>query len=202
MFFCITGGKHPYGQSLERDTNIVNDRKDLFLIENMPEATDLISQLLHPYPDSRPTAVEVLNHPFFWKPETRLSFLRDASDRLELEDRDSESEILTAVESIKTVALGGSWDAKMDSAFINDIGRYRRYKFDSVRDLLRVIRNKLNHYRELSMEIQGLLGQVPEGFDSYFSSRFPSLVVEVYKVIQRYCADEQIFRIYFQNNHI
>ncbi|CAH9073449.1 unnamed protein product [Cuscuta epithymum] len=202
MFFCITGGKHPYGQSLERDTNIVNDRKDLFLIENMPEAIDLISQLLHPNPDSRPTAVEVLNHPFFWKPETRLSFLRDASDRLELEDRDSESEILTAVESIKTVALGGSWDAKMDSAFINDIGRYRRYKFDSVRDLLRVIRNKLNHYRELSMEIQGLLGQVPEGFDSYFSSRFPSLVVEVYKVIQRYCADEQIFRIYFQNNHI
>lgn len=26
-------------------------------------------------------------------------------------------------------------------------GKYRRYRFDSLRDLLRVIRNKHNHYR-------------------------------------------------------
>nr|GLL37124.1 serine/threonine-protein kinase/endoribonuclease IRE1a-like [Ipomoea trifida] len=201
LFFCITGGKHPYGDSFERDVNIVNDRKDLFLIENIPEATDLISQLLHPNPVSRPTAMEIINHPLFWKPETRLAFLRDASDRVELEDREADSDILKALESIKTEALGGQWDAKMDSAFINDIGRYRRYKFDSVRDLLRVIRNKLNHYRELSKEIQELLGQVPEGFDSYFSSRFPRLVMEVYNVIRIYCGEEETFRIYFKNNH-
>lgn len=53
MFFCITGGKHPYGESFERDVNIVNDRKDLFLIDNIPEATDLISRLLHRNPMSR-----------------------------------------------------------------------------------------------------------------------------------------------------
>ncbi|XP_019187490.1 PREDICTED: serine/threonine-protein kinase/endoribonuclease IRE1a-like [Ipomoea nil] len=202
LFFCITGGKHPYGEGFERDVNIVNDRKDLFLIENIPEATDLISRLLHPIPISRPTAMEIINHPLFWKPETRLAFLRDASDRVELEDREADSDILKALENIKTEALGGQWDAKLDTAFINDIGRYRRYKFDSVRDLLRVIRNKLNHYRELSKEIQELLGQVPEGFDSYFSSRFPRLVMEVYNVIRIYCGEEETFRIYFKNNHI
>lgn len=53
LFFCITGGKHPYGDSFERDVNIVNDQKDLFLIENIPEATDLISALLHPNPELR-----------------------------------------------------------------------------------------------------------------------------------------------------
>ncbi|XP_004238445.2 serine/threonine-protein kinase/endoribonuclease IRE1b-like isoform X1 [Solanum lycopersicum] len=200
LFFCITGGKHPYGDSFERDVNIVNDQKDLFLIENIPEATDLISALLHPNPELRPKAVEVLHHPFFWNSEMRLSFLRDASDRVELEDREDGSELLGALESVKTVALGGLWNDKMDSAFINDIGRYRRYKYDSVRDLLRVIRNKLNHYRELSKEIQGILGQVPEGFESYFSTRFPRLVIEVYKVLHTYCLEEDIFQKYFKGN--
>lgn len=53
LFFCVTGGKHPYGDNIERDVNIVNDRKDLFLVENMPEAVDLFSHLLHPNPDLR-----------------------------------------------------------------------------------------------------------------------------------------------------
>lgn len=53
LFFCVTGGKHPYGDSIERDVNIVNDRKDLFLVENMPEAVDLFSHLLCPNPDLR-----------------------------------------------------------------------------------------------------------------------------------------------------
>ena len=74
-----------------------------------------------------------------------------------MEDREAGSDILKALESIAPIALGGKWDEKMEPAFINDIGRYRRYKYNSVRDLLRVLRNKLNHYRELSKEIQVLL---------------------------------------------
>lgn len=101
--------------------------------------------------------MEVLQHPLFWSSETRLSFLRDTSDRVEMEDREAGSDILKALESIAPIALGGKWDEKMEPAFINDIGRYRRYKYNSVRDLLRVLRNKLNHYRELSKEIQVLL---------------------------------------------
>ena len=133
----------------------------------------------------------------------RLSFLRDASDRVELEDREKESELLKALESIGNVALGGKWDERMDTAFINDIGRYRRYKFDSVRDLLRVIRNKLNHYRELPKDIQGILGQVPEGFDNYFSTRFPKLVIEVFKVFHLYCAEEEeAFIKYFKCDYM
>lgn len=84
----------------------------------------------------------------------RLSFLRDTSDRVELEDRETNSDLLKSLESIAPIALGAKWDEKMEPAFLNNIGRYRRYKFDSVRDLLRVMRNKLNHYRELPPEIQ------------------------------------------------
>uniref|UniRef100_A0A2N9F8N1 non-specific serine/threonine protein kinase n=1 Tax=Fagus sylvatica TaxID=28930 RepID=A0A2N9F8N1_FAGSY len=122
-----SGGKHPYGDSIERDVNIVNDRKDLFLVENIPEAVDLFSNLLNPNPDMRPKVMDVLHHPFFWDSEMRLSFLRDASDRVELEDRENESELFNALESIAAVALNGKWDEKMEAAFINNIGHYRRY---------------------------------------------------------------------------
>ncbi|XP_051139823.1 serine/threonine-protein kinase/endoribonuclease IRE1b-like [Andrographis paniculata] len=202
LFFCMTGGKHPFGENLERDINIVNDRKDLFLIDGIPEATNLISRLLDSNPNERPTAIEVTHHPLFWNSELRLSFLRDVSDRVELEDRESKSELLEALESIGKTAFNGKWDENLDTAFINDIGRYRRYKFNSVRDLLRVIRNKMNHYRELPKEIQAILGSVPEGFDEYFSTRFPKLLIEVYRIISIFCAEEETFLKYFKNTRL
>lgn len=98
--------------------------------------------------------MEVLHHPLFWSSEIRLSFLRDTSDRVEMENREADSDILKALESIAPMALGAKWDEKMEPSFLTNIGRYRRYNFNSVRDLLRVMRNKLNHYRELPKEIQ------------------------------------------------
>lgn len=84
----------------------------------------------------------------------RLSFLRDVSDRVEQEDKGSPSELLEALENVSPVAFGGKWNDKLDSAFISDMGRYRKYNFEFTRDLLRVIRNKLSHYRELANELQ------------------------------------------------
>lgn len=202
LFFCITGGQHPFGDHFERDVNITKNQKDLFLVENIPEAVDLITHLLHPNPLLRPKAMEVLRHPLFWNSDTRLSFLRDASDRVELEDRETDSQLLKALESTTSVALGGKWDEKLETAFLTNIGRYRRYKFDSVRDLLRVIRNKLNHYRELPKEIQEILGPVPQGFDSYFSNRFPKLLMEVYRVLYNFCREEVLLSKYFKSSVI
>lgn len=200
LFFCLTGGRHPFGDRFERDVNIVKNQMDLFLVECIPEAVDLISRLLNPNPDLRPRASEVLQHPLFWSSEARLSFLRDTSDRVELEDRETHSDLLEALESTAPLALGAKWDEKLDPAFITNIGQYRRYKYDSVRDLLRVMRNKLNHYRELPKEIQELIGSVPEGFDNYFASRFPRLLTEVYRVISQYCREEEGFRKYFKSH--
>ncbi|MFS8034228.1 putative protein kinase IRE1 family [Helianthus anomalus] len=196
LFFCITCGRHPFGDHLERDVNVAKNRVNLFLVEHIPEAVNLFSQLLNPNAELRPKASEVLHHPLFWNSEIRVSFLRDTSDRVELEDREVSSIILGALESKGSIALGGKWDEKMEPEFIANIGRYRRYKYNSVRDLLRVIRNKLSHYRELPNEIQELLGSVPEGFDVYFASRFPRLLMEVYIVMYHYCKEEEWFHKY------
>ncbi|KAG9441052.1 hypothetical protein H6P81_016906 [Aristolochia fimbriata] len=200
LFFCITGGRHPFGDYLERDINIVRNRVDFFLVEHIPEAVDLFSQLLDPVPIKRLKAKEVLSHPLFWNPEIRLSFLRDASDRVESEDKEGDTIILKELEIAAPLIFGGSWGDKLDTKFIDDLGRYRKYKFDTVRDLLRVIRNKLSHYRDLQGDIKELLGSVPVGFDGYFAVRFPKLLIEVYKVIRKYCKEEECFLKYFNSD--
>lgn len=199
IFYCITKGKHPFGEYYERDRNIVNNCFDLFVVDYIPEAVHLISQLLHPNPEMRPTAVYVMHHPLFWSPELRLSFLRDTSDRIE---KTSETDLINALEGVGPVAFGGKWGDKFDAALVTDMGRYRKYNFESIRDLLRYIRNKSGHYRELSDDVKAILGSLPEGFDRYFASRFPKLLIEVYKVMWVHCKEEEAFSKYFNGSSV
>ncbi|XP_002979501.2 serine/threonine-protein kinase/endoribonuclease IRE1a [Selaginella moellendorffii] len=197
LYFCITGGQHPFGGRLERDMNIVSGKMDLFAVDHYPEAIDIISSLLAMDPKDRPTSMQVKLHPFFWPPQQRLQFLITASDRVEREDREASSAVLTALEAVAPTALGGAWDEKLDPLLINNLGRYRQYNYQAVRDLLRVIRNKANHYRELPADVQQILGSIPQGYESYFRTRFPKLLMEVYKVIADHCWEEEMFQPYF-----
>jgi serine/threonine-protein kinase/endoribonuclease IRE1 len=199
IFYCITKGKHPFGEYYERDMNILNNHFDLFVVDYIPEAVHLLSQLLQPNPEMRPSAVYVMHHPFFWRPELCLSFLRDTSDRI---DKTSEMDLINALESIGPVAFGGKWGEKIDLALVTDMGRYRKYNFESIRDLLRYIRNKSGHYRELSDDLKAILGSLPEGYYRYFASRFPRLLIEVYKVMCVHCKDEEAFSKYFKGSSV
>lgn len=73
--------------------------------------------------------------------------------------------LLAALEACSEEALGGrNWMARLDPDFLDNLGRYRKYRPDSLRDLLRVIRNKHNHFRELPDALQAKLGALPDGF--------------------------------------
>ncbi|KAI8536773.1 hypothetical protein RHMOL_Rhmol10G0282800 [Rhododendron molle] len=211
LFYSMTAGRHPFGDRFERDNNIVKSKADLFLVEEIPEAVDLLSRLLDRDAELRPKASEVLIHPMFWDSSKRLSFLRDASDRVEREGRGSA--ILQALQSIAPLVLGTKpaskrnkrmvllkWDKKIEPALLNDIENHRRYNYENVRDLLRLTRNKQNHIFDLPREVQEILGPVPEGFDGYFRSRFPKLLMEVYKVLHKYCREEEWFNKYFKGS--
>nr|PNR36423.1 hypothetical protein PHYPA_022274 [Physcomitrium patens] len=198
FFFCITGGQHPFGEHFLRDANIAKGAPDFFYIEDMPEAYHLIKALLCYDPSKRPAAKDVMLHPFFWNSEQRLSFLLKASDRVEHEDRVSDSQVLPALEAIGPDVFGHSWETKLDSKLLDDGRRYRKYNFSSTRDLLRIIRNKSHHFLELPQDMQESLGPFPEGFETYFSNRFPRLLMEVYKVLHDYCKDEPTFKRYFE----
>ncbi|KAJ0693771.1 putative protein kinase IRE1 family [Helianthus annuus] len=197
LFFCMTHGEHPFGDHLERDINVTNNKKvNLSLVKDIPEAVNLFIKLLDPIPELRPKAIEVLHHPLFWNSDMRVSFLRDMSDRVNSENR----KVVRVLETKGRVAFGRNWDDKMEPAFISYMGesKHRKYNYKRVRCLLRVIRNSLNHYRDLPKEIQELLGSVPEGFDDYFRCRFPKLLMNVYNVMYLYCKQEEWFRKYLE----
>lgn len=114
--------------------------------------------------------------------------------------------------------------------YVPDLRRFRTYKGNSVRDLLRAMRNKVSvlfcsvvhtfiqvethvdasdlvcvcwrfllqkhHYHELPPEVQETLGELPEGFVSYFTSRFPRLLMHTHAALQ-ICGHERLFHPYY-----
>lgn len=75
-----------------------------------------------------------------------------------------QSPLLVMVESGADQVVGRSWDVRLDPELTEDAGRYRKYDFSSVRDLLRVVRNKRHHFHELPERVQGLMSPLPSGF--------------------------------------
>lgn len=65
-----------------------------------------------------------------------------------------------------------------------------------MRDLLRALRNKKHHYRELPAEVRQALGHVPDSFVQYFTARFPRLLLHTYGAM-RSCASESLFLPYY-----
>lgn len=53
-----------------------------------------------------------------------------------------------------------------------------------------------NHYRELPVEVRRSLGSIPEEFVTYFTSRFPRLLLHVYRAMQC-CCSERVFHQYY-----
>eukprot|EP00069_Balaena_mysticetus_P010109 bmy_06544T0 len=77
-----------------------------------------------------------------------------------------------------------------------DLRKFRTYKGGSVRDLLRAMRNKKHHYRELPEEVRETLGPLPDGFVRYFTSRFPHLLSHTYRAMEL-CRHERPFQPYY-----
>ena len=200
MHYCLTGGEHPFGERYERDANVIKGDANLASVRRVPEAADIIGKLIARDADARPSAAEVLSHPFWWSDAKKLAFLVDVSDRVEMEDREVGGRRLLSLlerDAMKNALGGGEWVPKLDPSLLENLGRYRKYNAAAVRDLLRVIRNKMSHFRELPAKVQATVGSPPDAFYQYFASRFPGLLLHAYAFAARECAHESMFRRYF-----
>ena len=124
VHYCLTGGKHPYGESYERDNAILKDEKDLSGIQGIPCAGNLIAAMLSIDAASRPTSEEVLQHPMWWTSHDRLSFLSDFSDRVEVENRAEDDSAFIALESLSSWAIGHApgWLDVLDQPLVDNLG--------------------------------------------------------------------------------
>lgn len=203
-FWILMSGEHPFGETYNREANIVKgDAVNMdhlsVLGEEGIEAQELIGHLLSAEPSERPDTSECLIHPFFWTPAKRLAYLCDASDRFEI--MEPEETALALLEKDAELVVGKNWYSRMDRVFTSSLGKYRKYKGESVRDLLRAMRNKKHHYQDMDASAQKHLGALPAGFLHYFTSKFPKLFLHVHGVVRdSRLRHEPVFDVYFTAN--
>ncbi|XP_072463439.1 serine/threonine-protein kinase/endoribonuclease IRE2 isoform X4 [Notamacropus eugenii] len=199
FYYVLSGGGHPFGDSLHRQANILagDAHMDHFKEETHEKviAKELVEAMLSPQPQLRPSAQFVLAHPFFWSRAKELQFFQDVSDRIEKEAADGP--LVTALEAGGKSVVRQNWHSHISGPLQSDLRKFRSYKGTSVRDLLRAMRNKRHHYQELPMEVRQALGQVPEEFVQYFTSRFPQLLLHTHKAMSC-CASESLFQPYYR----
>ncbi|XP_056228457.1 serine/threonine-protein kinase/endoribonuclease IRE1 isoform X2 [Seriola aureovittata] len=198
FYYVVSRGQHPFGDALRRQVNILSGEYSLsHFMEDIHDdviAQDLIDQMISAEAESRPSTACVLKHPFFWSPEKQLLFFQDVSDRIEKEPADSR--IVVRLETAGRAVVRTNWRMHISVPLQTDLRRFRTYKGNSVRDLLRAMRNKKHHYHELPPEVQETLGELPEGFVSYFTSRFPRLLMHTHAALH-ICAHERLFHPYY-----
>ncbi|XP_014975584.2 serine/threonine-protein kinase/endoribonuclease IRE1 isoform X2 [Macaca mulatta] len=198
FYYVISEGSHPFGKSLQRQANILLGACSLECLH--PEkhedviARELIEKMIAMDPQKRPSAKHVLKHPFFWSLEKQLQFFQDVSDRIEKESLDGP--IVKQLERGGRAVVKMDWRENITVPLQTDLRKFRTYKGGSVRDLLRAMRNKKHHYRELPAEVRETLGSLPDDFVCYFTSRFPHLLAHTYQAMEL-CSHERLFQPYY-----
>ncbi|XP_062090784.1 serine/threonine-protein kinase/endoribonuclease IRE1-like [Humulus lupulus] len=197
IFFLITNGRHPFGDDPSlREHNIKqNNIVNLSLLKDFPEAFHLLSHMLSPLLNYRPSAMKVLKQPLMWKSRKKQAFLCDTSDLGKNNSLLSDSLEASIIEGVSNTC----WNQNIHEDIITHMRNYHRYDFASVRSLLRFIRNMSIHYKQLSPHIMNLIGVKDRDdlFDGYFARLFPNLFMMVYKLVEVNCSEERGFKEYF-----
>ncbi|KAK0395431.1 hypothetical protein QR680_001278 [Steinernema hermaphroditum] len=180
LFGYVLTGVHPFGDGFRRQENIREQRWSLNPLEKQKDyiAINLIESMIRRNPKRRPTINAVGVHPFFWNDSKRLQMLLDVSDCIE--KMSEERFIMRRLERGAHDVVSENWGNEICPLLQTDLRNHRSYNSSSVVHLIRALRNKKNHYAELSKDLQKSLGSIPSGYLSYFTSRFPKLLIHVY----------------------
>ncbi|EJW01874.1 hypothetical protein EDEG_03648 [Edhazardia aedis USNM 41457] len=118
----------------------------------------------------------VYNHPYFWNSAKIFNFYANLSDFIEAPGNASKR-VHLRLERNKSKVFSHSWDIEISPMLVQNIEKYKEYRYKTIRGLLRVIRNKGRHFTELPNDVKCLFGTFPDGFISYFVCTFPCLLM-------------------------
>ena len=186
IFYCtLLPGSHPFGEWYEREANIMKNRPATDALKEVSvEAWDLVVSMLNRNPKGRPTASQICQHPFFWSASHRLTFICEFSDRLESENEPGSGDFdRLLIERQASVIVGRQWDSRIDNNLLNNVQKFRTYDTSSVRDCLRLIRNKHHHFEELPPAFRAMVPNQRMLLE-YFESKFPRLLMHCYTTCQ------------------
>ena len=192
--FCyvLTGGKHPFGEIHETETcqQCICDKKEpnidgLRLDTEFKRilAEDLIWSMIQSDASKRPKAKKMLHHPLFWNEADIRNFYIDTGRLVPYEATEA-----TIVEKKRRLRNGskqvyqGKWIDKLDELVQNSI--HKKKDKEDICDLLREVRNKIEHFKTHKKELQQVFHNSAEGVARYFNEKFPRLLLYTYKQLE------------------
>ncbi|GMR34853.1 hypothetical protein PMAYCL1PPCAC_05048 [Pristionchus mayeri] len=161
----------------------------------------LTCQALSKLPKDRPSASALLQHPFYWNNDNQFLFLCEAADRLLKENISSSALIVRLEEKTKRI-FDDTWMDRISDPVkkylesTKDSSVYKPYNYNTIRDLLRFMRDVKDHFSDLPESARSSLGKSPEALATYFTLRFPNLLVHVYNVMKS-CSEEDVFQRFY-----
>eukprot|EP01114_Cavostelium_apophysatum_P020366 TRINITY_DN6803_c0_g1_i2.p1 TRINITY_DN6803_c0_g1~~TRINITY_DN6803_c0_g1_i2.p1 ORF type:complete len:545 (-),score=118.30 TRINITY_DN6803_c0_g1_i2:253-1887(-) len=197
FFWLMTRGSHPFrdvGFPITDPTTLVNIRKgiyDLGELNHQPEAQHLVECMIQAEPSVRPSAVALLDHPFFKTYIEKMKYIYEISHLL----KGSERKWRDLVRSLPF----HEWDRNIDDRnFIERMESNRTtrsgkgYNYRSTQDLIFFVRNCYEHWDELyeyvGCAFESKRDQVLEAFGKYFfEARFPTLLSTLWTLMTDCC---------------
>jgi serine/threonine-protein kinase/endoribonuclease IRE1 len=173
----------------ETESNVINDKMEGLDNSLCAEATDLIKTMLESDESKRPDADKALVHPFFWSKKKKMEVLTAVGNQPEFEcPRSKRLSSVTAVEtnleaSFSIIVKFATWDDKGNKHMpdiYTEMKKKRKYKTNSVVELVRLIRNAITHVSQ-DKRPPTIRKQLLEDF--VFLDYFPNLVMEVFKAV-------------------
>lgn len=142
----------------------------------------------------------VRHHPYFWSDHKVFNFLANISDILENRGADGMM-LCRRLERNRYKIFRDTWMDRLDRAIVDDLCSRRTYNPNSVQSLLRAIRNKGRHYKELPEDIKTIYKTFPSGFVEYYMQLFPRLLMVCYISASCISFEESLAVFYPQNKH-
>ncbi|KAL0265747.1 UNVERIFIED_CONTAM: hypothetical protein PYX00_011462 [Menopon gallinae] len=173
-----------------------------FKLEYVRDQTfySLITYCIKRRPEERYCIELVRHHPYFWSKHKIFNFLANVSDILENKGADAAA-LCKRLERNRFKVFKGTWMDKIDRAIIDNLCIRRTYNPNSVQSLLRAIRNKGRHYKELPKDIKIIYQTFPGGFVEYYMQLFPRLLMVCYISASCIAVEESLAAFYPQGPH-
>ena len=138
FYYVYSGGHHPYGTSVHRQSNILSSSRRIEHCANDAAFTNLLDCMLHKEAAKRPPIDTIESHCFLWPDEKVLDFIILVSNK-------GEDAVIGAQLAQDTDHVANDWTSLIEHQVMVDLRKRRDYNANSVTHLLRAIRNKVNY---------------------------------------------------------
>ena len=212
FYWLLTDGKHPFDPVDDRDLNMQSSKYDLSSVAQNPSQKHLIESMISNSPAQRPSSSAVLAHPVFWDDMKKQHFLVECAKKLE-EEKEQYKPIWKAptVKKLNSINLQliinddkyDTWAEKIseeDPEVWDDlISGGANYNGKFLDQLLRAMRNKCSH--PIGNMTDEAKAKYPNHafLSSYFTQKFPSLILHLYLAFEDLKNDIQFKNYYDQD---